>query len=112
MLRAAVWPWFAATSQCSSRSGRPWIGLWYSQMSPAANTPGTEVSSWAEQRTPPLSPSSSPADRASITSGITPTPTTTMSHSSSRPELVTTVDTRPSAPSNRLSSSPPYSSTP
>ena len=43
---------------------------------------------------------------------MTPTPTTTKSQSSSRPELVTTFVTRPSAPSKRSSSSPPYSSIP
>ena len=69
-----MWPWLAATSQCSSRSRRPWMALSYSQLSPAAKMPGAELSSPAEQRIPPVSPSSSPAERASITSGVTPDP--------------------------------------
>ena len=87
-------------------------GLSYSQMSPAAKMPGTEVSSPALHFTPPVSPSSSPAERASVTSGCTPTPTTTMSQSSSRPSRVTTLLTRPSDPSKRSSSSLPCTSTP
>ena len=59
-------------------------------MSPAAQMPRTDVSRSAEQATPPLSPSSSPAARASITSGIAPVPITTMSAASSRPEAQTT----------------------
>ena len=72
MLSAAVLPWLKATSQCSMRIGLPCTGLWYSQMSPAAKIPGTELSRPAEHSTPPASPSSSPAERASVTSGITP----------------------------------------
>src|SRR3954453_3820936 len=113
MFSPAVLPWLKATSQCSSRIRSPrWTGLSYSQMSPAAKMPGTDVSSPELQRTPPLSPSSSPAERASMTSGITPTPTTTMSQSSSFPAFVITRDTRPSEPSKRSSSSPPCTSTP
>ena len=61
---------------------------------------------------PPRSPSSRPAPRASITSGLTPTPMTTASASSSRPFLVTTLVTRPSAPSKRSSSSSAWISMP
>ena len=39
----------------------PWTTESYSQMSPAANTPGTELSRREEQRTPPRSPISRPA---------------------------------------------------
>ena len=60
MFSAAVLPWLKATSQCSMRIGRPWTGLSYSQMSPAAKMPGTELSRPAEHFTPPASPSSSP----------------------------------------------------
>src|SRR5436305_2013010 len=80
---AAVLPWLKATSQCSTRSRRRLTTLSYSAMSPATNTPGTEDSSVALAITPPLSPSSSPAARARVTSGITPTPITTASASSS-----------------------------
>ncbi len=81
-------------------------------MSPAANTPGTEVSSPDEHFSPPDSPSSSPPERASVTSGVTPTPITTMSQSSSRPPFVTTLRTRPSEPSKWSSSSPPCTAMP
>ena len=80
-------------------------------MSPAAQMPRTDVARSAEQATPPLSPSSSPAARASITSGIAPVPITTMSAGSSRPEAQTTRCTRVS-PSRRSSPSPQTSSTP
>ena len=50
----------------------PWTTLSYSATSPAAKIPGTEVWRWASTLIPPLSPSSSPAARASITSGIAP----------------------------------------
>ena len=42
-----------------------------------------------------------------MTSGLTPAPMTTASAGISRPHLVTTVVTRPSAPSKRSSSSSP-----
>ena len=45
MFSAAVLPWLKATSQCSMRIGRPWTAESYSQMSPAANTPGAELRS-------------------------------------------------------------------
>ena len=106
MFSAAVLPWLKATSQCSIRIGRPWTGLSYSQMSPAAKIPGTELSSPLEHFTPPASPSSSPACAASVMSGITPAPITTASQSSSSPLFVTTLRTRPSEPSKRSSSSP------
>ena len=80
-------------------------------MSPAAHTPGAEVSSAAPQRTPPVSPSSSPAARASMTSGTAPVPMTTASASTTRPEAQTTRSIR-SAPSKRSSGSPQTSSTP
>ena len=80
-------------------------------MSPAAHTPGADVASVGEQRTPPLSPSSSFADRASMTSGTAPVPITTMSAGSSRPDAVTTRSTR-SPPSSRSTPSPQTSSTP
>ena len=112
MLSAAVLPWLKATSQCSIRIGRPWIGLSYSQMSPAAKMPGTELSSCAEHFTPPASPISSPAPFASVTSGVTPAPITTRSQSSSSPLFVTTRSTRSPEPSKRSSSSPPWTSTP
>ena len=108
MFNAAVLPWLNATSQCSMRSGLPWMTLSYSQMSPAAKMPGTEVSSWDEHFTPPASPRSSPAAFASVTSGWTPAPITTLSHSSSSPLSVTTFVTRPSVPSKRASDSPPW----
>ena len=81
-------------------------------MSPAAYTPGAELSSRDEQSTPPASPSSRPALRASVTSGITPAPITTMSQSSESPPPVITRPTRPSEPSKRSSSSPPWTSIP
>ncbi len=57
MFSAAVLPWLKATSQCSIRSGAPPCTTEsYSQMSPAANTPGAELSRREEQRTPPRSP--------------------------------------------------------
>ena len=112
MLSAAVLPWLKATSQCSIRMWRPCTGLSYSQMSPAAKMPGTELSSRAEHSTPPASPISSPAAFASVTSGVTPAPITTKSQSSSSPLFVTTLSTRPSEPSKRSSSSPPCTSTP
>src|SRR5689334_4999757 len=112
MFSAAVLPWLKATSQCSIRNVLPCTTLSYSQMSPAANTPGTELSSVEEHFTPPASPSSSPADLASVTSGCTPAPITTMSQGSSLPDLVTTAVRRPSDPSKRSSSSPPCTSTP
>ena len=88
MFSAAVLPWLNATSQCSIRiRAPPWMTDSYSQMSPAAYTPGTELSSREEQRTPPRSPISSPAFWASCTSGVTPAPTTTASAASSRPPL-------------------------
>src|SRR5215213_784399 len=112
MLNAAVLPWLNATSQCSIRIGLPCTGLWYSQMSPAANTFGCELSSPAEQATPPCSPISSPAAFASETSGVTPMPTTTKSQSSSSPLFVTTLVTREPSPSKRSTSSPPCTCTP
>ena len=97
MLSAAVWPWLAATSQCSRRSAAAVDRCSRTRRCRRRRRrPGAEVSSPDEQRSPPVSPSSSPAERASITSGDTPTPTTTRSQSSSRPELVTTFVTRPS----------------
>ena len=98
MFSAAVLPCLNATSQCSTRRWRPWTTLSYSQMSPAAKTPGTELSSRDEHFTPPASPSSSPAPRASITSGMTPAPITTRSQSSDRPPAVTTLPTRRRCP--------------
>ena len=54
MFSAAVLPWLKATSQCSMRIARRRARREsYSQMSPAANTPGTELSRREEQRTPP-----------------------------------------------------------
>ena len=50
--------------------------------------------------------------RASITSGTAPAPITTASASSSSPPFVTTVVTWPSAPSNRSSSSSPWTAIP
>ena len=81
--------------------------LSYSAMSPATNTPETSVSSSELARTPPFSPSASPALRARVTSGTTPAPITTVSASSVRPDSVTTHLTRPSAPSKRASESSP-----
>ena len=48
-------------------------------MSPAAQTPSRGRRQVGPQATPPLSPSSRPADRASITSGTAPVPITTRS---------------------------------
>ena len=79
---ATAAPWARATSQCSIRSRRPWTTESYSHASPAAHTPGADVSSVDEQAMPPVSPSASPADRASITSGTAPMPITTRSASS------------------------------
>src|SRR5215210_7298702 len=112
MLNAAVLPWLNATSQCSIRIGLPCTGLSYSQMSPAAKMFAAEVSSPAPHFTPPCSPISSPAVLASDTSGLTPIPTTTKSHSISRPLFVTTLVTREPSPSKRSSSSPPCTFTP
>jgi hypothetical protein len=81
-------------------------------MSPAAKMRGSDVSSSAVQRTPPCSPSSRPAERASVTSGVTPIPTTTKSHSISSPLFVTTLFTRSPSPSKRTTSSPPCTFTP
>ena len=53
----------------------------------------------------------SPARWASIASGRTPAPTTTVSHSIARPLFVSTARTRPS-PSKASSSSPPWIVTP
>ncbi len=71
--------------------------------------PAAEVSSFRSQTIP--SSTSSPARSASIVSGRTPAPTTTMSPSTVRPLAVTTALTRPS-PSNASTCSPPISSTP
>ena len=49
--------------------------------------PGTEVSSRDEHTTPPLSPRSSPAAFASVTSGITPAPITTQLRLERQPAL-------------------------
>ena len=65
----------------------PWTTLAYSQTSPAAQTRAALVRRLSSQRTPPLSPSSSPAERASITSGVTPTPQTTRSRRELAPAL-------------------------
>ena len=74
-IAAAAWrPCAAATSKCSTRSRRPWMTESYSHGSPAAQMPSAEVSSVCEQRTPPVSPSSRPDERASMTSGIAPVP--------------------------------------
>ena len=73
-------------------------------MSPAAQMPSAEVSSVCEQRTPPVSPSSRPDERASMTSGIAPVPEHHEVGSSTRPDSVTTRCTRPS-PSKRASGS-------
>ena len=81
-------------------------------MSPAAQTPGADVSRSAAHATPPVSPSSSFAARASITSGIAPVPITTMSASTARPEAVTTRCTRSPSPSSRSTPSAVTSSTP
>src|SRR5436309_9281461 len=99
MFRAAVLPWLKATSQCSIRICDPCTTLSYSQMSPAAQIPGTELSRVDEHLTPPASPISSPAALASVTSGLTPAPITTHSAGNSLPDLVTTLLTRPSEPS-------------
>src|SRR3954452_12880333 len=110
---AAVRPCSTATSKCSTRARRPCSGESYSAASPAAYTPGSDVSSDDEHAKPPRSPSSIPADRASSTSGTTPAPITTQPQSIDRPPAVTTRATRPSdEPSNRSTSSRPCTSTP
>ena len=94
MAAAAARPCASATSWCSIRTRPPCSTESYSHTSPAAQMPGAEVSRLAEHATPPVSPSSSLAARASITSGIAPVPITTMSASSVRPDAVTTRSTR------------------
>ena len=64
-----------------------------------------------EHFTPPVSPSSSPALRASITSGWAPAPITTRSASIVLPDSVTTRSTRFS-PSKRATPSPVTNSIP
>ena len=73
--------------------------------------PPADVSSASEQAMPPVSPSARPAERASITSGTTPVPITTISASIVRPDSVTTRSTR-SSPSKRATASPPSQSMP
>ena len=81
-------------------------------MSPAAQMPSAEVASCAEHATPPVSPSASPAERASITSGTAPVPMTTKSASSGPPRLGDgALHARP-RPRSRASGSPHTSSTP
>src|SRR5215208_4857536 len=63
------------------RTRRPCSTESYSHASPAAHTPSAEVASEDEHATPPVSPSSRPAERASITSGTAPVPITTRSAS-------------------------------
>src|SRR5688500_1737549 len=67
--------------------------LSYSQASPAAHTPETDVSSCDEHLIPPRGPISNPDDLASMTSGTAPTPISTPSQSIERPDEQTTRST-------------------
>ena len=101
--RAAASPWARATSKCSIRIRRPCsdrVVLAHVAGRPDARAPRSPGAS--SSATPPLSPSSSPAERASMTSGIAPAPMHDDVGVDRPARLVTTTRCTRSSPSKRV----------